>query len=407
MCDDRAATSGGVASSVDGPGGGEAPDSPASLEHLETIDHALGVQTRHQWRLHGPFAESRRQVVEAFRADGGDDLQKRVERMRDCCSLPAAGLTETGVAVLRLNRCRDRMCPLCSQRRAWACAKKIERLTKEMDSPKFLTVTIRVEGESLRESLDKLASAFRGLRKTRLWRVAVAGGVYSIEVTRGADGTRWHPHLHAVIDAGYMPQKLLADAWRGLTAGSSIVDIRAVRSRRSIARYLSKYVAKGDAFGGWTEADIVEYARAMHGRRVMHTFGSMHGRTADETEGDDGPGISRCRVGVSVVEIASDAGVEAAGVVMRLAPRLSREWRLVLAAGGWVEKGAIPPLMPGERVALADAIRELSAVAGVPAVGWGDGRSPDGAEAVPARARHVEDERLFDVVRPGPAQWSL
>jgi len=51
------------------------------------------------------------------------------------------------------------------------------------------------------------------------------------------------PHAHVLLRAPFIPQSLISRIWKELT-GAPIVDIRAVRGQRDVARYLGKYLAK-------------------------------------------------------------------------------------------------------------------------------------------------------------------
>lgn len=58
------------------------------------------------------------------------------------------------------------------------------------------------------------------------------------------------PHIHVLLRAPYIPQQMISD-YMASHIGAPIVDIRAVRSRRMVARYVAKYIAKDpQAFAG-------------------------------------------------------------------------------------------------------------------------------------------------------------
>jgi len=52
-----------------------------------------------------------------------------------------------------------------------------------------------------------------------------------------------YPHLHALLDCEYIPQRILSGIWKRLT-GAPIVDIRQVYSPQKTASYLTKYLTK-------------------------------------------------------------------------------------------------------------------------------------------------------------------
>jgi hypothetical protein len=162
----------------------------------------------------------------------------------------------------------------------------------------------------------------------------VAGGVYSIEVTWSKDRRDWHPHAHALIDAPWIRQSEMRDAWRAVTCdatrraelratgapgrvprcphradargrplegcrGASIVWVEAVRGepgsddrRRAVAETL-KYVSKGllDEKGaflpGAGPAELGELLLALRGRRLVAGWGTFRNVTDAEDDALD------------------------------------------------------------------------------------------------------------------------
>jgi hypothetical protein len=155
-----------------------------------------------------------------------------------------------------------------------------------MDSPRFVTLTLKHKREPLFLTLARLRASFAQLRRNPIWTSAVVGGVYSIEVKRNADTGCWHAHVHAITDGTFLAQKRLSDAWLHVTGDSMIVDIRAVRSRRDVVSYVTKYISKPADLSGWPRECVEEYARDMSGVRCVQTFGNCHGRRVEPE--DDG-----------------------------------------------------------------------------------------------------------------------
>lgn len=62
-----------------------------------------------------------------------------------------------------------------------------------------------------------------------------------------------------------------------------IVDVRAVPDREKTASYIADYVSKPAHVKSWSHEEICEYAMAMHGRRLLHTFGGAHGAKVEPT----------------------------------------------------------------------------------------------------------------------------
>lgn len=151
-----------------------------------------------------------------------------------------------------------------------------------MDAPRFLTFTLKAMDRPLFLTITALTASFRQLRKTPEWKRHVRGGVYVIEVTRGEKGTHWHAHVHVICDGTFWQQKNMSEVWLRVTGDSRVVDIRAVHSRTSIANYVAKYVAKPTGQAEWSDAELCEFAGAMHGQRMVHTFGDSYAEEVEE-----------------------------------------------------------------------------------------------------------------------------
>lgn len=274
--------------------------------------------------------------------------------MEECCSAPLLAFRQDGKPLLVLNHCRDRLCPRCQCDRARRAAGRIEACVKDMDSPRFVTLTLRhVRTESLAAMIDRLHTAFRVLRKNPRWKRRVRGGVWSVEVTL-ADDESWHAHLHLICDGEYYSQAELSLDWECASKGSRIVDIRAVHSRGSIARYISVYVAKAPGIADWKPEKIREWATAMHGRRLIHTFGIAHGVPVDGDETPTLPIEPICATGMlcHAAEKGSTRAIEAIRLLRRCGPNFA-------ALAGCGPGPAVPIMEPLDSRECAE-LRELA-----------------------------------------------
>lgn len=218
-----------------------------------------------------------------------------------------------------------------------------------MNAPRFLTLTLKNSAEPLGEQLDRLFGAFRKLRATAFWRQHVAGGVYSCEVTHDKRGDTWHPHLHLIIDGSFMKQAAIADAWEEATGDSRVVWIEKVHDAARTAAYVAEYVnTPPDAFK-WPAARFCEYALALHGRRVLHTFGTLHGKkTVDAEPAEPEPNsVPLC----SVRELRERAarGCEHAEAACELMRRMGGFWAMLSTPLLPLSCPAGPPLEDWER----------------------------------------------------------
>ena len=333
---------------------------PASLVTLETSDDLLAIQSAAQHRLHRRDWQVRKRVLDALLAIPGPRWRKQAKRMADCCSGTRIAIREKQKPVLILDSCKHRLCPVCSRKRSWRCGREIERIAKEMDSPRFITLTISTDDHTLDEAVSKLRSGWKRLRQTKFWKSIAVGGVYSLEVTRGKSGKRWHPHLHILVDGSFVPQKQLSEVWLQSTGDSCIVDVRAIRSRRQVARYISKYVSKGDTFKNWTQAQISEYAEAMCGQRTVQTFGSLHGSNPDPKEPCEIDGRHHRCVSWGRLQKYARASWTPACVVLQYAPRLGVDWRVLTNRDDDRDPSTRLPLVGPELRELNEALAKVT-----------------------------------------------
>lgn len=119
--------------------------------------------------------------------------------------------------------------------------KYTEALTN-MRNPKLMTLTLLKNKETgnllkddIREIWQMKNKLFHALAK-RKYRIRSWFAVVELP-----------NHLHLVYDGDFVPQKELSKLWKKASAGSFIVDIRAVKNYRPgfVAIYLTKYLTKG------------------------------------------------------------------------------------------------------------------------------------------------------------------
>jgi len=92
---------------------------------------------------------------------------------------------------------------------------------------------------------QEIHRCFRILIKRLRRRGLVKGYIWVVEYTKS--GLR---HYHVILRGEYVAQALLSVWWQELT-GAKVVDIRWVRSKKGMARYLVKYMVKELARYAW------------------------------------------------------------------------------------------------------------------------------------------------------------
>ena len=172
------------------------------------------------------------------------------------------------------SACRLRWCPLCSAGRTARIVETLEPWVRSRRATKFLTLTLKHSDESLEKQVIRLYAAFSAFRRRRYISRSIRGGVWFFQIKFSEKSQQWHPHLHCVIDADYMPHATLKDIWKSVTGDSDIVDIRAVRNAKKAAEYVARYAARPCKLEDLTTDQAVEVMRALHGRRLSGTFGT-------------------------------------------------------------------------------------------------------------------------------------
>lgn len=191
-----------------------------------------------------------------------------------------------------ITRCRQRVCPLCSYERTLVRAKFIQAMTKDMQYPKLVTLTMPTWTKNPRDGIAYIRTAFNNLRRQKIFE-QVVGGAYQIELKPKDNG--WHIHLHAILDCPYIPYQRLWSTWKKIThLKCPQIDIRAASNEKARA-YVAKYASKSADFDSDPNT-IVEWYNATKGLRLFATFGKWYNKTIEELEGDLSPTLppSRC-----------------------------------------------------------------------------------------------------------------
>jgi hypothetical protein len=171
--------------------------------------------------------------------------------------------------------CGNRFCPVCSSPRRRRAAQKLRALVASITPPfphtfKHLTLTVPSHPD-LNVMHRDLLLGFRRLRQRSLWKRTVRGGAFTLELT-GRPGA-WHLHLHAILEARYIPWNLLHQGWQKVSPGRGVFI--ATRPPRVITHYLTGYITKNEL-----SADNQKTAsNALKSSRLFCTFGTWHNLT--------------------------------------------------------------------------------------------------------------------------------
>ncbi|MCK5607809.1 protein rep, partial [Candidatus Pacearchaeota archaeon] len=194
---------------------------------------------------------------------------------------------ETGDLRVAAKSCKLRWCPLCSKKKQWFLVEQFRPWAESVDKLKFLTLTLKHSNASLHDQVCNLYKFFQTFRKLKYLRDNMQGGVWFFQITKSKKTGQWHPHLHCLIDAKFMSQDKLSALWCRTTLGSTIVDIRSCKDSKKIAEYVGRYSARPSSLAGMSLDERLEVMTALHGRRLVGTWGTAREMTLAMKKPDD------------------------------------------------------------------------------------------------------------------------
>jgi len=173
--------------------------------------------------------------------------------------------------------CNVRVCAFEARLRSARAAKRWGPVLGALDRPKHLVLAMpNVRRGGLKDGIRRLWAAFGRLRRKPIW-AEVRGALVSLEVTFNDRARTWHPHLHAIIDAPYLPQERLLEAWReasGAKPGESRTCWIGAADSGAI-RELVKYATKTASLVRHPAA-LEEFLRATKRMRMLRSYGGLY-----------------------------------------------------------------------------------------------------------------------------------
>jgi hypothetical protein len=218
-------------------------------------------------------------LIAKLRTVGMDELAQTIEE----CATQEVYLVCSGCRTVRVvwNHCDNHLCPKCQPRLARNRYDDISFWAKAIQQPKHVVLTVKNQPWIDADSIRGLSQAFGRLRRrkfARHWQ----GGLWSIEVTN--EGSGWHIHLHALIDAKWIDAGQLAQEWSKVVGQQfAIVKVKDARSADYV-RECAKYSVKGTDLAKWDPAQLKEFITAVQKCRTFGTFGSLFKRRSAFTQ---------------------------------------------------------------------------------------------------------------------------
>ncbi len=204
--------------------------------------------------------------------------KNRVEALHKCRTFAwFARCTETGRVHVCSNSCRQRWCPICTGTRSNYIVRSLEEWIQNVKNPRFMTLTLRHTNAPLVHQIESIYKFFRYLRRDKQFKQFVQGGVWFFQVKLSKRSDQWHPHIHCIIQGRYMPKGWLSRKWKQITKTSTIVDIKAIKNKSEIARYVARYCARPAKLSEYPVELRVEIFEAMHSRRLCGVWGHARG----------------------------------------------------------------------------------------------------------------------------------
>ncbi len=278
------------------------PDSlfpvPDSLPNSEIPDSVSSAVPKHEvdtkWESkRDELKEEREKLADVLLEAGRYEESKHVRYCgedfiafkADCC----------GDTVARPMSCGHRLCPSCMRRVSAESAEKVEQLIYYMENPKHWIITFKNMSHIDKETYQKIDKCMKDMIHRKVFVENVVGGFFRVETTENEEDITWHPHIHSVLDAKYIPIEEFKEAWRQVTKivmGEEAFEIRYriidksgsllkgkatkyVQSVDEAIREISKYVVKPGKF--LEDPKLVnEYLEAVAGQRLLTTFGNCY-----------------------------------------------------------------------------------------------------------------------------------
>jgi hypothetical protein len=177
-------------------------------------------------------------------------------------------------------KCHLRVCPICSWEESRRRTEFVMAMCKGMKHPKLLTLTLPQSNTPTRDEIIFIRKCFTKLRRSKAFR-NVVGGSYQIECKPKPEG--FHVHIHALLDAPYLPRQHIWSMWKALTGNyCPQVDIRSADTDSAKA-YVCKYAAKSAEYESM-KGDVVRWYEATKNSRLFATFGKWYRATIESVD---------------------------------------------------------------------------------------------------------------------------
>jgi len=201
-----------------------------------------------------------KQLVRTLRGLGRHEQADRVDFCQHPCKRPGGSSF--------IFSCHMPLCVFCGYQRQRRLAERWSRAAVGTPNPFFLTLTLR-DFRHLAGVPRVLTGDFYQLRRRKYFREHCAGGFYCIECSYSPVRDRFHPHIHALLDAVDPSESWFSQTWKELTT-AYIVDLRKVPRHEIKPTFL--YMLKGPCDSLEPRA-VSEVYSSLGGTPLFRAFG--------------------------------------------------------------------------------------------------------------------------------------
>lgn len=194
---------------------------------------------------------------------------------------------ESGEVKVFSSACHLRWCPMCAEAKQAHITRSASAWLETIPYPKLLTLTILHTTKSLSEQINNLYDYFKRLRKRQAFAKKVTGGIWFFQIKLSKTDGLWHPHLHCLVGGLLIAHSTIKKLWKEISFTSEIVDIRTIVDKDKAARHVARYAARPSELINLTLDHRLELVDAMHGRRLVGTWGNARGVSLKPPKNDD------------------------------------------------------------------------------------------------------------------------
>lgn len=184
---------------------------------------------------------------------------------------------ETGEVKVFSSACHLRWCPMCSDAKQAYITHSTSEWLKVVGYPKLLTLTILHTELPLQDQINNLYDYFKRLRNRKAFKDKVTGGIWFFQIKISKTDGLWHPHLHCLLSGRFMAQSIVKRLWKEISYTSKIVHIVSIKDKENAARHVARYAARPSELINLTPDHRLELVSALHGRRLVGTWGDATG----------------------------------------------------------------------------------------------------------------------------------